>query len=409
MSTYPPNLPDPVAPLGPLEYTMPARRGRPGILTAIGVISIVIACLSGLVSLWGTFAGLGFLMMSTLNAPARVTTTGTLSTLRAPGAPAAGGAGGTVTIGGIPADLTDAQQDGLPPRQRQLAVNQLARIGGLDAHRQKHLDLLLAAAGKKVFPSPAGPLTTQAIKRDVTDFGVVPSPGGGSAPSVYFVVGTGRIEVYDDHAIYRPDGSMDVVSASANEDEGDAPASPPSGASSPPSPATSPAAGADVQMSYTLIGPGGSRTTTLSTRGRPGTAPPPFPFRVSTVAAAVSLGESALSLGLAIFLLIAGILVLRDSPKGARLHWVYVAIKIPLVIVAVVASWWVWSGFASSLNAAVAASVPPGAAAPPPPAFGRLMFVWAIMGGLLALAYPVGLIFALSTRTVRNYYNAVRE
>jgi hypothetical protein len=46
--------------------------------------------------------------------------------------------------------------------------------------------------------------------------------------------------------------------------------------------------------------------------------------------------------------------------------------------------------------------------AAPKASFGSVIIIWAIVGGVIALAYPVALIFALSSRTVRDYYNAVR-
>src|SRR5437773_10209951 len=46
--SYPPPLP-----IGPLSYDVPSFRGRPGIVTAMGVMSIVIACASALASVVG--------------------------------------------------------------------------------------------------------------------------------------------------------------------------------------------------------------------------------------------------------------------------------------------------------------------------------------------------------------------
>src|SRR5688572_22751414 len=51
-------------PVQALEYPLPNRGGRPGILTAIGVLSIIIAAVSGLFSLVVGFQGIGFYFMS---------------------------------------------------------------------------------------------------------------------------------------------------------------------------------------------------------------------------------------------------------------------------------------------------------------------------------------------------------
>ena len=46
----------------PLEYA-PPRRGRPGILTAVGIISIIVGLLSALMNLGSVLSGFGLLMM----------------------------------------------------------------------------------------------------------------------------------------------------------------------------------------------------------------------------------------------------------------------------------------------------------------------------------------------------------
>src|SRR4051794_36297640 len=66
MSHYPPPMPpqSPI-PVQPVSYLSPyASRGRPGILTAVGVMSIVVACFSFLGSLSGAFMALGFAMIT---------------------------------------------------------------------------------------------------------------------------------------------------------------------------------------------------------------------------------------------------------------------------------------------------------------------------------------------------------
>src|SRR5689334_8786970 len=54
----------PPLPVSPLAYDVGPGGARPGIITAMGVMSIIVACLSGLASLWALFFGLGMLMMS---------------------------------------------------------------------------------------------------------------------------------------------------------------------------------------------------------------------------------------------------------------------------------------------------------------------------------------------------------
>jgi hypothetical protein len=409
MSAYPPNPVPPPLPLSPLEYSELSPRGRPGLVTAIGVLSIVVACISGLVSLWGTMMAMGLMMMAGRAIPVPVPPPPRAGVV-SPASPGAAAPNGTVTIGGVTAPVSDDEQDGMVEPQRKLVRDFLSRRGGLDARRQKHLDVLLSAAGQKMFPTPQGtPLTPELIGRDITDFGLIPSADGTGGGTNYFVISTGRIEVYDDHALYRPDGSDDVVSARAPDEKSpadpsvtDPSAGDPSSSAVPPTPPTT--TGATMSYSVTTVGPGGMTRVTTSGKRVPVRT---VPLKLNAAAATASLAESALSLLLALLLFIAGVLVLRDSPRGATLHWTYVWIKIPLVIVAVVANAAMWSGFFNAFASAAAAGAP-GSPAARMPGMGRVMLVWAMMAGGLALAYPIGLIFALRSRTVREYYNSVR-
>jgi hypothetical protein len=77
----------------------------------------------------------------------------------------------------------------------------------------------------------------------------------------------------------------------------------------------------------------------------------PFPFRIDPTAAILAMCEAAVSLLVAIMLLVGGILLLRNSPAYLRLHWIYIIAKIPLVIVAAVASWMSSNAMLSSTNA----------------------------------------------------------
>jgi hypothetical protein len=99
-------------------------------------------------------------------------------------------------------------------------------------------------------------------------------------------------------------------------------------------------------------------------------------------------------MGLAVYLLVCGILTLRQSARARRLHLVYAFIKIPLSITAGVASAWVMrdmmSGFA-------------GAAGAPPL---QVTLFTGFVPVLLGCAYPVALLIALNLRWVREYYNA---
>src|SRR5437660_1379592 len=66
----PPPIPVPVQPLG---YSTPWEHRRPGLITAIGVLCIVVACLSGLTNLASAFQGFGFYMVSAFTRPSTPT------------------------------------------------------------------------------------------------------------------------------------------------------------------------------------------------------------------------------------------------------------------------------------------------------------------------------------------------
>ena len=385
----------------PLGYDMAGGlyRGRPAIVTAMGILSIIIACLSGIFSLLGLFYAFGMFMVSkmpipTIAPPTTVMTTPGGSGAGATTAPVADGSdesakpasGGVVTIGGVETAAADSE-DALAEPQRRVIVTTLTRMSGMDEKRQKHLDLLLSVAGKRVMPMAGSPgLTMQKVRANVTEHGTLPSAGDGAGPD-YFLVGTGRLECYDDHAVFRPDGSIDVVSASTT---------------------ATPTSSDDGSGSQQWRGAGGGSSRSRFTVGKPGFSPPII--KISPLASGMSILGEAASLALAIYLLVIGIVVLRDSRSGRTLHWWYVLLKIPVVIVLTVAWGFVWRDLSNSMNAFLAANPPPGMPRTPTPfgGAGSIMTAWLTGAAVLALAYPIGLVFVLMSRTVREYYGSVR-
>ena len=116
--------------------------------------------------------------------------------------------------------------------------------------------------------------------------------------------------------------------------------------------------------------------------------------RLATV---LKLTGMTLSIALAIYLLVIGIMVLRQSPRGRRLHFIYVFFKIPLAIAGPIAFLWMFSGFLASF------AFSPGGSSPAT----FVYIIWGVVLVVLGAAYPVGLLFALNARTVRDYYNSV--
>jgi hypothetical protein len=113
----------------------------------------------------------------------------------------------------------------------------------------------------------------------------------------------------------------------------------------------------------------------------------PFPFQSSSFLPVII--SSFLGILLAAYLLTIGILTLRGSPRGGRLHWIYAWLKIALAI-------------CGGISIVVAFNAVTGAAP------SNIFLAPAIIGGIFSAAigviYPIGLLIALRSRTLRAYY-----
>jgi hypothetical protein len=145
--------------------------------------------------------------------------------------------------------------------------------------------------------------------------------------------------------------------------------------------------------------------------------PPPTPApivnpmaSINPTAATLSMIEAILSMALAVYLLIIGILTLRDSRSGAKLHWGYVALKIPLAILAIVANSWLATSLIAGMNAAAASTtgITPAGAPTAGAGMGAVAIFWVVLLAAAAIAYPLALVPVLLTKTVRKYYSAAR-
>ena len=164
--------------LATLNYSTPSRAGRPGVLTAVGVLSIIFGGL-------GTLSGLGSVMSGYL----MLKTPGMFAMPAATaGAAAAGAAAGTIKFGQLPMDAANAP-DQFDAAQRTVAIDGLSRVRPLSPRRREHLELLLAKAGDSVFPFVDAKTNPQKVSENVTQS----APPG--AASDWFVVGSGRINV----------------------------------------------------------------------------------------------------------------------------------------------------------------------------------------------------------------------
>jgi hypothetical protein len=410
--------PPPPVPALPLGYAYDDSSQRPGIITAIGVISIIVGSLSIVGSGLSGLYGFGMMMV------AQVSQAMATASANAPAPAATGPATSPTMDAGVEPPVDPAM--GLDADARGVIVNVVAGLSNLNADRQKQLDTLLAYRGARVFAFANQPVTVKGVQARITKYGTMPSPDASKPGADFFLTAWGTVEIYDDHAVFRSEGSepfsisagqpalgapmtrrqaADVIvtkvqgMASINEKQADALreliASP---AQNIIQDYASP--GSEVTMAEVLddgslwvgftngdvdIDAAGKVTNSSQYSAGGGGAGWTGPtLNISRTATTVVMLEAMASMGLAVYLLVIGILTLRQSLRARMLHWVYVWIKIPLAI----ACAWAW--------AAVVESMSSGAAAP---------VAW--IGAIAALgagAYPVALIFALNTRSVKDYY-----
>lgn len=448
-----------------LQYDSPETGTRPGLITAVAVMSIVIASLSGLASLVSGLQAAGYYMMSIMTSSAAAaqarTKTVTMTTVAGPArVRQPGQAGGVIEVG----------PQGMAAPQRQAAVAALTKRQPLTPASKRQLDAILTAAGNAIGVD------------EVTDAGMMPQTAKGDPPQAYFVTRAGRLEVSHDRATFFPSNGSQIIRASAPppgpgdvaadgaaigepaaEESVDAAVDADSGAEAavgaPTSgPSTGPAATlpvsaalsaaeaqAVVQQAQSLSGntlnaaqvatlqslltgvgqqlvqPGASQgavvlaftqadgsavmqfadggSLTIGANGNVMSmvAAPMIPtFTFTPWAIGLQLVVAIASLGLAVFLLVTGIMTLRQSPRGRRLHLIYACIKIPLAIAAGVASAQVARDFAAAM-----AAIPGGAAAA---GAGGWSLFSGVIPVVLGCAYPIALLVVLNLKPVREYY-----
>ena len=431
-----------------LPYVVPDRAGRPALITAIGVLSIVLACIGGFWGLISTFQAIGFYFASVV-APSVAA-----AQVKAVQAQAA------VVVAEQPGTTQSVVGPrGMIPQEREAAIAALSRLKPLTPARKRQLDMILTSSGKDIAPLEA------------TESGTMPQMRTDEQPSDFFVTPRGRLEVFNDRAVFFPLSGATVRASAPPEP----PPGPPPPAPQPPDPqqvegavtadvivppATSPATATAATAPFAivlsptevqtvvqqaqgasgnalnptqanslatvlsapgqlLVTPGAAQGAVISTYTQPDksavvvfanggsvtlgpqgavvnvTVMPTFTgFSINPVALGLMMVTSLLLMALAVYLLICGILTLRQSPRGRRLHLVYAFIKIPLSVTAGVASAWVMRDMMAGFG---------GAAGAPP------VQVALFSGGVpifLGCAYPVALLIALNLRWVRQYYSA---
>jgi hypothetical protein len=130
---------------------------------------------------------------------------------------------------------------------------------------------------------------------------------------------------------------------------------------------------------------------------------PQFNFRYPPGPSELTVIESALDLCVAVLLIVAGSVMLRDSPKAWHLHRLYIVLKVPLIIVGAFAMWWNLSSLRSGFNSYSSGG---GGAAPMGAVFVIIMVVFEIA---FSMIYPTALLIVLSTPKSKEHLDMIRS
>jgi hypothetical protein len=394
MSQMPPMPPPLPVRVESLAYELPSVGPRPGLVTAIGVMSIVVGGLGIVANGIGLIYGAIFWIAMATN--------------------------GFAGIG--------MQNAAIPSVRSQFVVDANAAQPLTDV-RKVNIDAMLTENGSAVMGTGSNFVP-----------GVL-SSGSLGTEGQYFVLPHGRLDVGDDFVVFMPkankpaqsdDVEADPAAAAITPEQADGILQSVKQVAQTPLDATQEATFLRVVRAnwQSFIDPkqdmlkqvaGAPRSTDgglviHATTGAVMYLPPPRPGPVVYAAPAppqtgvVANGggwfalatlESVLGLGLAVYLLVIGILVFRHSRGGKRQHWWYVWIKLPLVALGAVA--W-WKGMVALVIQTSRATTPQQAAQ----AVDGLA-VMAIVVAVIVAAYPIGLLFALNARSVRDHYAGVRD
>jgi hypothetical protein len=421
-------------PVEPLEYSLPstrAARTRPGVLTLVGVLSIGFACLGVAGGLLTLGAALYF-SEAARAASAAATATARQSALPSSQPPA------------IVAGPAPTTADGLDEAQRREAIRGLGMLRRLRPERVEQLDAILARAGRRIFDArgDAESFGFERARAAVLDHGQLFTGNRRAAAPEYFKTTTGRLELYDDRAVFYPDDGSPAVRSAAvsarparplnfeqvqalvnqahlasgeklNEAQKSALLAVLSDPSATQQLVTDTPAGAlkKEPRSVTVHSAGGA--TVHFSRGelhlgRAGELLPtaaaasvgaPRPSRGGVVAV-IALGCAGAAL--AVLLFVAAVLVLRGSRSGRTLHLVWAVSKIIVTISAASTFYWLTRDFARSLSA----YADPSSAFATPQNLPRIWFpAWQIvLAAVLGCLYPLLSLLLLWTPGVREYF-----
>ena len=460
--------PSPYPPAYPPQYYVPQAAAvalRPGLVTAMGVTSIVVA---GLSLLAGIISGLYTRHMYTI---------GQEAANRARSVTGSGGAGGapvatpSVLTLPTPADLerAAAADNQRLERRRDSLVELFNGLQEMTTAQREQLAALLGRYAERMVPHSLfqGPALSPAdVRTAVRRAGVLPRPSPNEPETAWFELPAGRMEIYADRAIFRPADGTGNLRVAAPKDgpsvEGlrftlafDQPAAEPvkgapargvihrsglndqqvetviravvqqceTGFSRSPTPTQLATFREELRkrlpplvttqylhapVNQVMVDPDGSIGVKFASGSLLVDSMGTVQFRVSgavhevvmnPVAGVLMIGEVVASAMLAVFLLVCGILVMKNSPRGAGLHWIYAMLKLPIAVLGGVTFVWVLGDLKSGM---MRIGVPGSSSGTE----GVIMF--GVVMAVVAAVYPLILMIVLSTPTVRQFYASER-
>ena len=419
-------------PMAGMTFPSTITPARPGILTAIGVISVIVGSLGTLAGLWSVGSLFAFSRMVTVaNVLARAGPGG--GPAGAGASPAAVPATAPVGQGGPEVAVDEAGMDEVARRR---VAEALSEVLFLSPPRLEQLDVLLAKSGRDIFPGLSAGATPDAIGNLVQGHGTSPSAGPNSAGPDYFRTRAGRVELYDDRAVFYPARGAEVVRVSTltMSNPGLTPEQVQEVVDQAQAASGNTMNASQVAALKNLLGTPGQQhvsrlTVPTAVRGatpmRDGSVAVTFPngfatfgpqgqvssgtgaggmpfgrARLNGAALALCNFAAVVGLGLAVYLLVIGIWVLRQSPRGRKLHLIYAVVKIPVAILGIAATWWLVSSLMDS------PLVGAGPNAFPIENMATSLAIQATVLGVAGLIYPIALLIALQSKAVKDYYES---
>jgi hypothetical protein len=364
-----------------------AERSRPRILSWLGTLSIIIAiagaAISSAQSMFGLFVWTAAASPRFFSGP------------------------GAVGLSSI---------NGMYPNERAAMIQGLSSRGALSPAQSTALDGFLAEEGQKIFDRSVMQITPQTVAASVS------RSQRGTHGTSYFLT-SGRLDVQDDFvAFYSSSTSMTLNLTGAELNSAIQHIAKMAG--------TAPTArqqtilrrelsrpeqelslrgmnGADITQvdqvgngAIVVHGSGGAvwyltsdaaRVTATSTVS----TPPPPRLILSKSAAVLALAESLLSLALCIFLFIVGIMTFRFSRRTRLYYIIYGWAKLALGLLGL----WAWTTIALQLAAASEAGQSNNGD------YRTFALAWSLGAGLLFLIYPVVVLLAMQSKSVREYHS----